>query len=59
MALSLDLLILRSVNEHGWSRKFATEYIMGKHIHGLSHDRAYAHAMKSPYVRTSEKPRST
>jgi len=59
MAMSLDLLILRAVNEHGWSRNFATEYIMGKHIHGFSHGRAYAHAMKSPHVRTSEKPRNT
>jgi hypothetical protein len=56
--MSLDLLILRAINEYGWSRNFATEYVMGKHIHGLGHGRAYAHAMKSPYVRASEKPRS-
>lgn len=55
--MSLDLLILRAMSAHGWSRKFATEYVMNRHIHGLGHDRSYREAMRSPYIKMSDKPR--
>lgn len=53
---SLDLLILRAMNEHGWTRPFATEYVMGRNVHGLSHERAFRHAQLSRLVRKEDKP---
>lgn len=56
--MSLELLILRAISENRWSRRFATEYVMNRHIHGLSHEQAYHQAMRSPLLRPSEKPRT-
>lgn len=61
--MSLDLLILRAMNEHGWGRKFATEYVMNRHIHGLGHERAYnlamENTMKGRRQRPAIRPRTT
>jgi len=53
--MNLDLLILRAINEHGWSRPFATEYVMARHVHGMGHERSIAHARRSPYVKHRDK----
>lgn len=53
---SLDLLILRAMRDHKWTRPFATEYVMARNIHGLGHERAVRHAQASPYVKQKDKP---
>lgn len=55
--MNYDLLILRAMNEHKWTRNFATEYVMGRYLHGMSHQRAVASALSSPYLRKRDLPR--
>jgi hypothetical protein len=52
-----ELLILRAMNQFGWTKPFATEYIMEKTYNGRSHAAAYFAAMTSTYVSQRDKPR--
>jgi len=55
--MNKDLLILRAMNDFGWSKRFATEYIMERTYNGLSHNAAYSAAMSSTWVKDYEKPK--
>jgi hypothetical protein len=54
--MSYQLLTLKAMKANRWSRAFSTEYVLHRHHHGLSHSRAYAKAMASPYIRLTDKP---
>jgi len=54
--MNYDLLILRAMDEHGWKRNFATEYVMARYLHGMSHARAMKHALSSPYLKKKDLP---
>ena len=54
--MSLDLEIQRAVAKFRWHRAFATEYVMNKEYKGMSHERAYAYALSSPYINNRYKP---
>jgi hypothetical protein len=55
---SRDYLIIRAMNEFGWKRAFAVQYIMERTYNGLSHKSAYLEAMKSPWVNAKDKPKN-
>ena len=52
-----ELLILRAMNDFGWSKSFATEYVMERTYNGLSHHLAIRAAMTSTYVKEQDKPK--
>jgi hypothetical protein len=54
--MNYQLLTLRTMKANRWSRAFSMEYVLQRHQEGLSHSRAYAKAMASPYIRLTEKP---
>ena len=54
--MSKQLLILRAMKANRWSRAFSEEYVLHRYHHGLSHSRAYAKAMASPYIKLTDKP---
>jgi hypothetical protein len=45
------------MNTFGWSRPFATEYVIGRTYDGLSHNSAYIRAMKSTWIPEKFKPK--
>jgi len=53
--MNLDLLILRAIREHGWTRPFATAYVMARHVHNMGHERSVTYARRSPYIKDSDK----
>lgn len=55
--MNKQLLILRAMSDFGWTKAFATEYVMQRTYNGLSHNSAFNKAMKSTWVRDHEKPR--
>jgi hypothetical protein len=55
--MNRQLLILRAMNDFGWSKPFATQYIMERTYNGLSHNSAFRAAMNSVYVSNKDKPK--
>lgn len=49
-------MILRVMAEQKWSKAFATQYVMERHYHGMSHRAAIRAAINSPYVKSHEIP---
>lgn len=54
---SYKLTILRVMDEHRWSKAFATQYVMERHYNGMSHQAAIRAAIRSPYVSRHEIPK--
>lgn len=50
-------MILVVMDAYKWRKSFATEYVMARHYHQLSHASAYREAMNSPYVASADKPK--
>lgn len=55
--MNRQLLIIRAMNTFGWSKPFATEYVIGRTYDGLSHNSAYTRAMKSTWIPEKFKPK--
>ena len=49
-------MILRVMHEQGWSKAFATQYVMERHYNGMTHYSAVRAAMVSPFVKSHEIP---
>lgn len=55
--MNKELLILKCMSQFGWTKPFATEYIMERTFNGLSHTRAFNQAMKSTWISEKDKPK--
>jgi len=55
--MNTDLLTLRAMKEFGWKKSFARQYVMERTCNHLSHRAAYYEAMKSKWVKQSDKPK--
>lgn len=55
--MNKELLILKCMSQFGWTKPFATEYIMERTFNGLSHTRAFNQAMKSTWISERDKPK--
>lgn len=55
--MNRQFLIIKAMNDFGWTKPFATEYIMERTYNGLSHHSAIRAAMTSTYVKEQDKPK--
>lgn len=55
---SYQYMILRVMHEQGWSKAFATQYVMERHYNGTSHHRAVRAAIDSPFVSSHDIPKN-
>lgn len=55
--MNRQLLILRAMNDFGWTKPFATEYVMERTYNHLSHTKAFDRAMKSTWIPNKFKPK--
>ena len=54
--MNIELLVLKTMNQFGWKKSFARQYVMERTYNGLSHNRAFNEAMKSTWVPKWDKP---